>query len=162
MIWANEMNLKSRTELFVNFKRAELELKKIFVSNSSRVLSWTNSYRVELGRVRFDSTHFQPYHCIFSLGPHWSGGTQHIRKSMKAWTIWSTAIWGTSEGLLGMSSTNPYCLFTRSSKWRYTICFPQRIHPEYGNISWNGRTDLRSSYVQNLTSSTSKRSSAVR
>jgi len=47
-IRANELNLTSRTELFVNFKRIELEFKKRLVSNSSRVSSRTNSYRVEL------------------------------------------------------------------------------------------------------------------
>ena len=59
-IRADELNLTSRTELFVNFKRAELELKKKFVSNSSRVSSRvssrTNSYRVESSSGRFDST----------------------------------------------------------------------------------------------------------
>jgi len=51
-IRANEMNITSKTELFVNFKRAELELKKMFVLNSSQVLSRTNSYRVELRQNR--------------------------------------------------------------------------------------------------------------
>jgi len=51
-----ELNLTSRTELFVNFKRAELELKNRFVSNSSRVSSRTNFYRVESNSDKFDST----------------------------------------------------------------------------------------------------------
>jgi len=55
-IRADELNLTNRTELFVNFKRAELELKKRFVSNSSWVSSRTNSYRVESSSGRFDST----------------------------------------------------------------------------------------------------------
>jgi len=58
---AKELSLSSRTKLFVNFKRAELELQKRFVSNSSRISSQTNSYRVEPRRFQFDSTHFQPY-----------------------------------------------------------------------------------------------------
>jgi len=52
---ANELNLTSRTKLFVNVKGAELELKKRFVSNSSRVSSRVDSYRVELRQVRLDS-----------------------------------------------------------------------------------------------------------
>jgi len=48
------MNLTNRTELFVNFKRAELKFKKKIVS--SRVSSRTNSYRVESSSDRFDST----------------------------------------------------------------------------------------------------------
>jgi len=56
VIWENKPNLTSRTELLVNFKRVELELKKEFVSNSSRVSSRTNSYRVESSSDRFDST----------------------------------------------------------------------------------------------------------
>jgi len=51
-----EMNLTSRTELFVNVKRVELELKNKFVSNSSRVSSWTNSYQVEPSLDEFEST----------------------------------------------------------------------------------------------------------
>jgi len=56
VIRTNELNLTSRTELFVNFKRAELELKKEFVSNSS----WTNSHWVESSSKEFDSTRLQP------------------------------------------------------------------------------------------------------
>jgi len=66
-IRANELNLTSRTELFMNYKRAEFELKKRFVLNSSRVSSRTNSYGIESSSDRFDSssdrfdsTHFQP------------------------------------------------------------------------------------------------------
>jgi hypothetical protein len=63
----NELNLTSRVELFVNFKRAELEFEKRFVSNSSRVSSRTNSYRVESSSDEFDSTHFQPYLSLYVI-----------------------------------------------------------------------------------------------
>jgi hypothetical protein len=52
----NELNLTNRTELLANFKQAELELKKEFMSNSSRVTSRTNSYRIESNSDRFHST----------------------------------------------------------------------------------------------------------
>jgi len=45
------LNLTNRTKLFVNFKWAKLELKKWFVLNSSRVIS----YRVESNSYEFDS-----------------------------------------------------------------------------------------------------------
>jgi len=56
-VWPNHlwfMILTSRTELFVNFKRVELEPRKWFVSNSSRVSSRINSYRVESSSDKFD------------------------------------------------------------------------------------------------------------
>lgn len=56
------MILTSWIELFVNFKRVELEPKKWFVSKSSWVSSRTNSYRLELSSDKFDSTRL-----IFSL-----------------------------------------------------------------------------------------------
>jgi len=57
-IRTNELNLTSRTELFVNFKRAELELKKLvrFKLESSFEPSQFLSSQVELRQVRLDST----------------------------------------------------------------------------------------------------------
>jgi len=52
---ANELNLTSRVELFVNFKQAKLQFEKRFVSNSSRVSNRANSYWVKLRRVQLDS-----------------------------------------------------------------------------------------------------------
>jgi len=56
VIWFDELNLTSRVELFVNFKRTELELNIRFISKSSQVLSRTNSYQVESSSDEFDST----------------------------------------------------------------------------------------------------------
>lgn len=79
VIWTNELNLTSWIELFANFKRTELELKKKSVSNSNRVSSWTNPYRVESSSYRFDSTRLisSPIYEFFSyfsinllLSPH--------------------------------------------------------------------------------------------
>jgi len=57
VIWATELDLTSRTKLLANLNRVVFELKKKkFVTNSSEVSSWANSYRVESNLDRFDST----------------------------------------------------------------------------------------------------------
>jgi len=74
VIWTNELNLLSWTELYVNFKQAELELKKKFDSKSSQVSNWTNFYRVGASSDEFDSTWL-----IFSPNPiRWESHQWHI------------------------------------------------------------------------------------
>jgi hypothetical protein len=72
-------------ELFVNFKRAKLELKNKFLPNSSQVWNKTNSYPVKSTSNKFGSTYFQPYNhpTIHVIHPnaHPSKGVHGLGKS---------------------------------------------------------------------------------